>query len=171
MVADGLDTAYPFEELAAIHALRGETHDALEACEKAYSMGWRMVWLTRLNPAFDGIRQEPAFQSLVDRMSADLERMRALPKNSSSSATRRYPFYARCHRRLSGRPTANGLSLPPGGTGPATGLPDTHGFSGNKKRSRQEREGTIRCAPTTLAYMRNSDPCRRCMCGPRVVRP
>ena len=64
-LAEGVDTPLAFEELAAIHAMRGDNESALREYRRAYKAGWRLVTLTSLNPMLDPLRMDPEFQQLV----------------------------------------------------------------------------------------------------------
>lgn len=57
-----------------IYALQGKTHDALTAFRKAIDEGWRTLWwyYADLDPALESIREEPAFQAMVNEVEADM---------------------------------------------------------------------------------------------------
>jgi glucan phosphorylase len=67
-----------------IYALQGETDKALAALRQAVNEGWRSNWryLLEINPNLDSIRNEPAFQAMLEEVRADiakqLERVRAM---------------------------------------------------------------------------------------------
>jgi serine/threonine-protein kinase len=78
-------------EIAAIHAVRGETGVALEWLERGYEAGWRDYRMTRRDPFFAGLREEPRFRALLARMESDVSTMqqRALsPRDSLLEAPR-----------------------------------------------------------------------------------
>ena len=64
---------------ARIHALKGQPALALETLRAAVDEGWRIYWRAHLlhDPALAGLRDDPAFQALVDDMRADMESQRA----------------------------------------------------------------------------------------------
>jgi TolB-like protein len=72
-------------EIAAIHAVRGETAAALEWLERAYEAGWRDYRVTRRDPFFVGLKEEPRFRALLARMESDVRTMqqRALSPQDS----------------------------------------------------------------------------------------
>ena len=92
MLAEGADTSMAHEELAAIHALRGEKEAALTEYERAYTAGWRFLTQTRLNPALESLRDEPKFQTLLERMKADLAMMRTESKELVELRERTIPY-------------------------------------------------------------------------------
>jgi serine/threonine-protein kinase len=62
-------------EIAAIHAVRGETGAALEWLERGYEAGWRDYRITRRDPFFASLREEPRFRTLLARMESDVNTM------------------------------------------------------------------------------------------------
>jgi hypothetical protein len=72
-------------EIAAIHALRGETATALDWLDRGYEAGWRDYRITRRDPFFAGLRDEPRFRALLARMESDVAGMqrRALSQQDS----------------------------------------------------------------------------------------
>ncbi|HUQ14489.1 MAG TPA: protein kinase [Gemmatimonadales bacterium] len=72
-------------EIAAIHAVRGETAAALEWLKRGYEAGWRDYRITRRDPFFAGLREEPRFRALLARMESDVSTMqqRALSPQDS----------------------------------------------------------------------------------------
>ncbi len=63
--------------IAGIHALRNDVDEALDWLERAYDMGYRFPRPIEQNPFFDSIRNQPRYRRLIERMHADIERMRA----------------------------------------------------------------------------------------------
>jgi len=57
-------------------ALLGEKEAALEELEKQVDSDWRVLWRWQLlhSPNFDGLRDEPAFRDLVERLEEDMRR-------------------------------------------------------------------------------------------------
>jgi tetratricopeptide (TPR) repeat protein len=53
---------------ASVHALRQDSSAAIAALERAYRLGWRRAWWMRSDPAFAGIRNDPAFLDLIRRI-------------------------------------------------------------------------------------------------------
>lgn len=64
-------------DLAAVHALRGETEAALEGLERAYEAGWWDHAMLRRDARFDAVADEPRFQAVLDAMAARSARQRA----------------------------------------------------------------------------------------------
>jgi eukaryotic-like serine/threonine-protein kinase len=63
--------------IAGMHSLRGDSDTALEWLEIAYEGGYRFPRLIERNPIFDGIRGQPRYRRLLERMHDDIERMKA----------------------------------------------------------------------------------------------
>jgi hypothetical protein len=58
------DWVVPFD-MASIHAIRGESSEALEKLQEAVTAGWR-GWPVGANyPAFAGLRDDPRFHELT----------------------------------------------------------------------------------------------------------
>ena len=72
-------------EIAAIHAVRAETAAALDWLDRAYEAGWKDYRITRRDPFFAGLRNEPRFRALLARMETDVADMqqRALSPQDS----------------------------------------------------------------------------------------
>ena len=72
-------------EIAAIHAIRGETAAALDWLDRGYEAGWKDYRITRRDPFFAGLRNEPRFRALLARMESDVAGMqqRALSPQDS----------------------------------------------------------------------------------------
>jgi TolB-like protein len=72
-------------EIAAIHAVRGESAAALEWLERGYEAGWRDYRITRRDPFFAGLSEGPRFRALLARMESDVSTMqqRALSPQDS----------------------------------------------------------------------------------------
>jgi adenylate cyclase len=66
---------YPFT-LAVVHALREESDQAVRWLTEAVDRGWVSMPPLRLEPAFDGLRDDPRFQAQVARVAARAEDMR-----------------------------------------------------------------------------------------------
>src|SRR5262249_14829527 len=52
-------------DIARCHAMLGEKDAALTALERAFALGYRRIDLIRNDPAFESLRAEPRFQTLV----------------------------------------------------------------------------------------------------------
>jgi hypothetical protein len=91
-LAEGIDSPLALEELAAIHAMRGDKPSALREYRRAYNAGWRMVTLTSLNPMLDPLRSDPEFQQVVARMKSDVARMRSESKELRELQEKTIPF-------------------------------------------------------------------------------
>jgi serine/threonine protein kinase/tetratricopeptide (TPR) repeat protein len=62
--------------IAGVYALMGDENEALDWLEQAYHMGYRMYRVLERNPQFDNIRNHTGYRRLVERMKADIARMR-----------------------------------------------------------------------------------------------
>lgn len=62
------DEGTGFYNLAGVHALGGRTDAALAALERDYALGDRDAAYLAADPWFEGLRQDPRFQSILDRM-------------------------------------------------------------------------------------------------------
>jgi TolB-like protein/Tfp pilus assembly protein PilF len=69
---------YPltYLELAVVHEGLGSRSQALRHAQRAVDMGSRHLHLIEFYPGFDGLRSDPAFQEILRRVEADVERMR-----------------------------------------------------------------------------------------------
>jgi len=63
-------------EVAAVYAASGDRQRAYEWLERAIDSGWRLE-RTYPSPLFESLRGEERFEQLMDRIDADLERMKA----------------------------------------------------------------------------------------------
>ncbi len=63
-------------ELAAVYAAMGDKQRAYEWLERAIDSGW-LQERVYVSPLFESLRSEERFQQLMDRVDADLERMKA----------------------------------------------------------------------------------------------
>jgi len=73
----GSDQYMPFLQMAAVHALRGETAAAIDGLEQCYGAGLRDARFLQHDPVVASLRTEPRFTALVSRMEADVAAMRA----------------------------------------------------------------------------------------------
>lgn len=72
--SDGPQAAY---DLAAIRSIQGHREDALSLLQQAIASGWMEYRLTRQDPRFESLREEPRFQELLDGLSVHVTAMRA----------------------------------------------------------------------------------------------
>jgi len=63
-------------ELAAIHAIQGQTAKALDWLERGYRAGFKDYVILELDPFFASVREEPRFLSLTASMRQDVAEMR-----------------------------------------------------------------------------------------------
>ena len=82
-IIGGADWPMAFMQLAAVHALRGETAAALDELDRAYAAGWRDGRTLAIDPLFARARSEPRFKALLTRIEADVAAMRARADYSS----------------------------------------------------------------------------------------
>jgi serine/threonine-protein kinase len=81
LAADNADLAKGYDnpdrplEIAAIHAIRGETTAALDWLDRGYEAGWRDYRNTRRDPFFAGLRSDDRFRALLARMESDVRTM------------------------------------------------------------------------------------------------
>ena len=70
---------YPsiFIEISLIHAIRGEDREAIDWLNRAWDAGWRFDFLRTL-PHYQGLLGDPEFTAIVERIEADIERMRGV---------------------------------------------------------------------------------------------
>ena len=67
--------------LAGIYALLGDTDSMLSYLDQAHDLGFRAVDILRVHPAFQDVQDNPAFQSRLDRMERDLDRIKRNAEN------------------------------------------------------------------------------------------
>jgi tetratricopeptide (TPR) repeat protein len=65
-----------YVDMARIASTRGKVDEAIDWMEEAYIHGRRDVGLLRLDPPLENVRRDPRFQRLLQRMEADVARMR-----------------------------------------------------------------------------------------------
>ena len=63
-------------ELAAVYAASGDRQRAYEWLERAIDSGWRLE-RTYPSPLFESLHGEERFEQLMNRIDADLQRMKA----------------------------------------------------------------------------------------------
>jgi serine/threonine-protein kinase len=73
---NGNESFIPRFEIAAIHAARGDTTEALEWLDRAYQAGWRGGGIINRDRFFDGLHGHPRFREIVRRAESDVAAMR-----------------------------------------------------------------------------------------------
>ena len=69
---NGIEDGSLYYTVACIFALRNEKQRALQALQQAYDKGWRRLWLLKNDARLDAIRDEPAFQTLIDQLTGEV---------------------------------------------------------------------------------------------------
>jgi hypothetical protein len=80
--------------MAAIHAARAETDEALEWLERAFTAGYKDYSTLGRHPIFLAVRREARFQNLLKRMEAAVARMRERSSALSELRTMAFPAAA-----------------------------------------------------------------------------
>ena len=75
-IIGGANWPMAFMQIAAVHALRGETTAALDELDRAYAAGWRDGRTLAIDPLLTSVRPEPRFRQLLSRIEADVASMR-----------------------------------------------------------------------------------------------
>ena len=70
-IEHGYESWVAYLDLASIAAARGDVDEALRNLEEAYARGFRQLWQFHLRIAFDKLRDNPEFQSLVERIRSE----------------------------------------------------------------------------------------------------
>ncbi len=65
-------------EIAQLYAVLGEKERALEWLERDYQSGDRTLWFSYQSPAFDSLRKDPRFRSMLRRMNLPTDREGAM---------------------------------------------------------------------------------------------
>lgn len=76
VMQQGNETYYPRIELAAMYSLRGNTQQALEWLELAYTTGARDYHSLQIDPLFENLRADSHFKEITKRMDRDVAQMR-----------------------------------------------------------------------------------------------
>jgi tetratricopeptide (TPR) repeat protein len=71
---------FPFG-IATAHAALGEADAAFQWLERSYDAGFRWVELARLDPALDGLRDDPRYEGWIGRIEQDIGLMRERVRN------------------------------------------------------------------------------------------
>lgn len=76
MISLGADTPrWPYE-IGLIAAARGDSEAAIAQLQTAYRLGFRWTWLLEFEPMLDGVRNDPQFRRLLDRIREEVHAMR-----------------------------------------------------------------------------------------------
>jgi TolB-like protein/Tfp pilus assembly protein PilF len=73
---NGLDNAGIYYTESSIHALRGDSLEALESLQAAYERGFRGVWMLEVDLRLDSLRQEPQFVAIKQQIEKDIAQAR-----------------------------------------------------------------------------------------------
>jgi len=73
---NGLDNADIYYTESSIHALRGDSLEALESLQAAYERGFRGVWMLEIDLRLDSLRQEPQFVAIKQQIEKDIAQAR-----------------------------------------------------------------------------------------------
>jgi tetratricopeptide (TPR) repeat protein len=76
-IDEGSEWPYLRKEIAAIHAFLGDGNEALVWLERAHDAGLRAAPYLGHDPLFGGLRDDPRFQAILDRMDEAVARERA----------------------------------------------------------------------------------------------
>jgi TolB-like protein len=91
-LADGNEGQRVPVEIAAIHAVRGESAQALEWLERGHTAGYKDYSTLGRHPIFEPVRREARFQTLLKKMQEAVATMRA--RSTVLSELRTLPFPA-----------------------------------------------------------------------------
>jgi adenylate cyclase len=76
MIAQGPEIVESYRDMARIAATRGDLDSAVEWLERGYATGDRQYSWLRADPRFGDLRDDPRFERIMQRMEADVARMR-----------------------------------------------------------------------------------------------
>ncbi len=85
-IANGSDCPCRPVELAAIHAYRGNSGEALTALERAFELGFASHWVLRVDPMFASLGDDPGFRDLLARMENDRAAQREQVERAGAAA-------------------------------------------------------------------------------------
>ena len=74
---NGIDHAYIYYTESSIHALRGESQQAIASLREAYNRGWRDNWLLEMDGRMEILWDEPEFIAIKQQIEDDVSRARA----------------------------------------------------------------------------------------------
>jgi hypothetical protein len=76
MIAQAPAEIESYVDMARIASTRGDTEEAMTWMERVYEHGGRDVANLRMDPALENVRRDPRFERLMQRIEADVARMR-----------------------------------------------------------------------------------------------
>ncbi|HUE95015.1 MAG TPA: hypothetical protein VMN39_00055, partial [Longimicrobiaceae bacterium] len=76
MIAQGPEIVESYRDMARIAATRGDLNSAVEWLERGYRTGDRQSGWLRVDPRIEDLHGDPRFERLMERMEADVARMR-----------------------------------------------------------------------------------------------
>ena len=76
VIARAPEVAESYLDMARITAMRGDRDVAMQWLERAYEHGERYVAFHRIDPRLENLHGDPRFERLMERMEADVARMR-----------------------------------------------------------------------------------------------
>jgi TolB-like protein/Tfp pilus assembly protein PilF len=74
---NGIDDAGIYYTQTVLHALRGESEQALESFQQAYERGWRQSWVLKIDERLNPLRDDPRFIELSQRIVDEVNRARS----------------------------------------------------------------------------------------------
>jgi TolB-like protein/DNA-binding winged helix-turn-helix (wHTH) protein/tetratricopeptide (TPR) repeat protein len=75
MIAGGVERYATYELRAKVHALKGQSEDAMRDLSKAATLGWRRTWWARHEPYFAALESRNDYQTLLASVAASNERL------------------------------------------------------------------------------------------------
>jgi hypothetical protein len=91
-LADGNEGQRVPIDIAAVHAVQGQTVQALEWLEKGFAAGYKDYSTLGRHPIFESLRREPRFQALLKKMQQAVATM--CDRSTALSELRVMPFPA-----------------------------------------------------------------------------
>jgi TolB-like protein/Flp pilus assembly protein TadD len=74
---NGVDDADIYYTESSIHALRGESAEALDSLQSAYDRGFRGAWMLEMDLRLESLRQEPKFVAIKQQIERDIAQARS----------------------------------------------------------------------------------------------
>jgi TolB-like protein/Flp pilus assembly protein TadD len=74
---NGLDNAGIYYTESSIHALKGESQEALDSLKTAYERGFRDMWMLDLDLRLESLHQEPQFIAIRQQIERDIQQARS----------------------------------------------------------------------------------------------
>ena len=87
-IASGNDDPQRPMEIAAIHAVRGDSAAALDWLQRGYNAGWKNYRVITRDPFFASLAQNPRFQQIMTSMRTDTDAMRRRAMTAGNSIVR-----------------------------------------------------------------------------------